>query len=325
MLENAKEVFTMEKIYDMIIIGGGPAGYTAALYGARSGIRTLVIEKMSAGGQMALTDKIDNYPGFDDGIDGFSLGEKMKTEAERFGTCTKSAAVQSADLKPDPKVIKTSGDIFYGRTVIIATGAEPRELGVDREKELVGRGVSYCASCDGMFFKGKAVVVVGGGNTAAADILLLSRVASKVFVVHRRDTLRASKVYHEALLKAENVEFCWDSQVTGILCDIAVTSPRAKVTGARIKNLKTDEEKKLACDGIFVAIGRKPASELAAVQLELDEGGYIKADESTKTNIPGVYAAGDVRTKALRQIITAAADGAMAAHYAEEYLAGKYR
>lgn len=313
----------MDKIYDMIIIGGGPAGYTAALYGARAGLSTLVMEKMAVGGQMALTDKIDNYPGFEDGIEGLSLGEKMKNEAERSGARTVFATVLSADLKSDPKVIKTSDDIFYGRTVVIATGAEPRELGVAMEKELVGRGVSYCATCDGMFFKGKTVVVVGGGNTAAADILLLSRVASKVFVVHRRDTLRASKIYHEALMKAENVEFCWDSQVTGILSDASVTLSGFKVTGVRIRNIQTGEETELACDGIFVAIGRKPASELAAGQLDLDERGYIIADESTKTNIPGVFAAGDVRTKVLRQIITAASDGAMAAHYAEEYLAGR--
>ena len=306
----------MDKIYDMIIIGGGPAGYTAALYGARAGLSTLVMEKMAVGGQMALTDKIDNYPGFEDGIEGLSLGEKMKNEAERSGARTVFATVLSADLKSDPKVIKTSDDILYGRTVVIATGAEPRELGVAMEKELVGRGVSYCATCDGMFFKGKTVVVVGGGNTAAADILLLSRVASKVFVVHRRDTMRASKTYHETLMKAENVEFCWDSQVTGILSD-------DKVTGVRIKNINTGDERKLSCDGIFVAIGRKPASELAAGQLDLDERGYIIADESTKTNIPGVFAAGDVRTKILRQVITAASDGAMAARYAEEYLAGR--
>ena len=306
----------MDKIYDMIIIGGGPAGYTAELYGARAGLSTLVMEKMVVGGQMALTDKIDNYPGFEDGIEGLSLGEKMKNEAERSGARTVFATVLSADLKSDPKVIKTSDDIFYGRTVVIATGAEPRELGVAMEKELVGRGVSYCATCDGMFFKGKTVVVVGGGNTAAADILLLSRVASKVFVVHRRDTMRASKTYHETLMKAENVEFCWDSQVTGILSD-------DKVTGVRIKNINTGDERKLSCDGIFVAIGRKPASELAAGQLDLDERGYVITDESTKTNIPGVFAAGDVRTKVLRQVITAASDGAMAAHYAEEYLAGR--
>ena len=313
----------MDKIYDMIIIGGGPAGYTTALYGARAGLSTLIMEKMAVGGQMALTDKIDNYPGFEDGIEGFSLGEKMKNEAERSGARTVFATVLSADLKSDPKVIKTSDDIFYGRTVVIATGAEPRELGVAMEKELVGRGVSYCATCDGMFFKGKTVVVVGGGNTAAADILLLSRVASKIFVVHRRDTLRASKIYHETLMKAENVEFFWDSQVTGILSDASVTLSGFKVTGVRIRNIQTGEETELACDGIFVAIGRKPASELAAGQLDLDERGYIIADESTKTNIPGVFAAGDVRTKVLRQIITAASDGAMAAHYAEEYLAGR--
>ena len=307
----------MDKIYDMIIIGGGPAGYTAALYGARAGLSTLVMEKMAVGGQMALTDKIDNYPGFEDGIEGLSLGEKMKNEAERSGARTVFATVLSADLKSDPKVIETSDDIFYGRTVIIATGAEPRELGVAMEKELVGRGVSYCATCDGMFFKGKTVVVVGGGNTAAADILLLSRIAAKVIVVHRRDSLRASAIYHELLMSAENVEFFWDSQMTEILSD------DGKVAVARIKNLKTGEETAVDCDGIFVAIGRKPASELAAGQLDLDERGYIIADESTKTNIPGVFAAGDVRTKVLRQIITAASDGAMAAHYAEEYLAGR--
>ena len=306
----------MDKIYDMIIIGGGPAGYTTALYGARAGLSTLIMEKMAVGGQMSLTDQIDNYPGFEEGIEGFSLGEKMKNEAERSGARTVFATVLSADLKSDPKVIKTSDDIFYGRTVVIATGAEPKELGVAMEKELVGRGVSYCATCDGMFFKGKTVVVVGGGNTAAADILLLSRVASKVFVVHRRDTLRASKIYHETLMKAENVEFCWDSQVTGILSD-------DKVTGVRIKNINTGDERNLSCDGIFVAIGRKPASELAAGQLDLDERGYVITDESTKTNIPGVFAAGDVRTKVLRQVITAASDGAMAAHYTEEYLAGR--
>ena len=307
----------MDKIYDMIIIGGGPAGYTAALYGARAGLSTLVMEKMAVGGQMALTDKIDNYPGFEDGIEGLSLGEKMKNEAERSGARTVFATVLSADLKSDPKVIETSDDIFYGRTVVIATGAEPRELGVAMEKELVGRGVSYCATCDGMFFKGKTVVVVGGGNTAAADILLLSRIAAKVIVVHRRDSLRASAIYHELLMSAENVEFFWDSQMTEILSD------DGKVAVARIKNLKTGEETAVDCDGIFVAIGRKPASELAAGQLDLDERGYIIADESTKTNIPGVFAAGDVRTKVLRQIITAASDGAMAAHYAEEYLAGR--
>ena len=307
----------MDKIYDMIIIGGGPGGYTAALYAARAGLKPLLIEKMSVGGQMALTEQIDNYPGFETGVDGFSLGEKMKQAAERFGAETKFASVLSADLKSEPKVIKTSNDVFYGKTVVISTGADPRELGVDGERELRGRGVSYCAACDGMFFKGKTVVVAGGGNTAAADIMVLSRIAAKVLVVHRRDSLRASKVYHDALMKAENVEFFWDAQVTEILSD------GGKVAGVRIKNLKTGEEPAVYCDGIFVAIGRKPASDLFADQLDLDERGYIVAGESTETAIPGVYAAGDVRTKVLRQVVTAAADGAVAAHYAEEYLAGR--
>ena len=320
----------MNKIYDMIIIGGGPGGYTAALYAARAGLEPLIIEKMSAGGQMALTDQIDNYPGFEEGIDGFSLGEKMKQSAEKFGAETKFATVVSVDLAANPKVVETAKEIFYGKTVVISTGADPRELGVSGERQLIGRGISYCASCDGMFYRGKTVVVVGGGNTAAADIMALSRIAARVLVVHRRDTLRASKIYHQSLMNAENVEFYWNSKVSEILTDdsardgsVSVSSQGGKVTGVRIRNLKTGDERALTCDGIFVAIGRKPASELVAGQLALDEGGYIEADESTRTSLPGVYAVGDVRTKAVRQVITAAADGAVAAHYAEEYLVEK--
>ena len=290
----------------------------------------LIIEKMSAGGQMALTDQIDNYPGFEEGIDGFSLGEKMKQAAEKFGAKTEFATVLSVDLKADPKVVRTAKEIFYGKTVIISTGADPRELGIPEERQLIGRGVSYCASCDGMFYRGKTVVVVGGGNTAAADIMVLSRIAARVLVVHRRDTLRASKIYHQSLMNAENVEFYWNSKVSEILTDdsardgsVSVSSQGGKVTGVRIRNLKTGDERALTCDGIFVAIGRKPASELVAGQLALDEGGYIEADESTRTSLPGVYAVGDVRTKAVRQVITAASDGAVAAHYAEEYLVEK--
>ena len=214
--------------------------------------------------------------------------------------------------------------------MIISTGADPRELGIPEERQLIGRGVSYCASCDGMFYRGKTVVVVGGGNTAAADIMALRRIAARVLVVHRRDTLRASKIYHQSLMNAENVEFYWNSKVSEILTDdsardgsVSVSSQGGKVTGVRIRNLKTGDERALTCDGIFVAIGRKPASELVAGQLALDEGGYIEADESTRTSLPGVYAVGDVRTKAVRQVITAAADGAVAAHYAEEYLVEK--
>lgn len=305
----------MKHIHDMIIIGGGPGGYTAALYAARAGLDTMVLEKLSAGGQMALTSQIDNYPGIADGIDGFTLGEQMQAGAERFGAKTELAEVLSVDLSGDVKVIETSEGTFFGKTVVVATGASPRELGVDGEKELIGRGVNYCAACDGMFFKGKTVVVVGGGNTAAADAILLSRICKKVIIVHRRDTLRATKIYHAPLISAKNVEFRWNSAVTQLLHD-------QKLTGVKIRDVNTGEETALDCDGIFVSIGRAPATELVKGQLELDPSGYIIAGESTETSIPGVFAVGDVRTKTLRQIITAASDGAIAAHYAEEYLSG---
>ncbi len=304
----------MEKIYDMIVVGGGPGGYTAALYGARAGLSVLILEKLSAGGQMALTAQIDNYPGFEEGIDGFTLGEKMQAGAERFGAETVLAEVSSMELSGTVKTLETSEGTYRGYTVVLATGASPRSLGVPMEQELIGRGVNYCAHCDGMFYRGKTVVVVGGGNTAAADAMLLSRVAKKVIVVHRRDTLRATKIYHEPLMKAENVEFCWNSVVTELLHE-------KKITGVKLKNVLTGEESELPCDGVFVSVGRKPATELVKGQLELNEGGYVVADESTRTNLPGVFAVGDVRTKVLRQVVTAVADGAVASHYAEEYLA----
>jgi len=309
-----REKKTDARVYDMIIVGGGPAGYTAALYAARAGLDTLVIEKLSAGGQMALTHQIDNYPGFLDGIGGYELADQMQRQAERFGARTQNAEVRSVDLNANPKKIETSEGSFLGRTVVLATGANPRELGTANESELVGRGVAYCAACDGMFYKGKTVAVVGGGNTAAADALLLSRIAKKVIIVHRRDTLRATKIYHEPLMKAENVEFRWNSVVTELLHG-------EKVTGVRLKNVHTGEETEISVDGVFVSVGRKPATELVAGQLELDGSGYIAAGETTETSIPGVYAVGDVRTKLLRQVVTAVADGAMAVHMAEEFLA----
>ena len=310
-----QEANITEHIYDMIVVGGGPGGYTAALYAARAGLDTVVLEKLSAGGQMALTEQIDNYPGFEDGIDGFSLGEKMKRGTERFGVETKLTEVLSLDLSGTVKKAETSEGPLFARTIVLATGAGPRELGVESEQELIGKGVNYCAACDGMFYKNKTVVIAGGGNTAAADALILSRICKKVIVVHRRDTLRATKIYHEPLMKAENVEFRWDSEIIELLHD-------EKVIGIRLRNVKTGEETTLACDGVFVSIGRKPSSELVKDQVEVDPAGYIIADESTRTNIPGVFAVGDVRTKALRQVVTAVADGATAVHYAEEYLAG---
>lgn len=204
--------------------------------------------------------------------------------------------------------------MFHGRTVILATGANPRNLGVEGEQALIGRGVNYCAACDGMAYRGKTVAVIGGGNSAVADAMLLSRICKKVILVHRRDTLRATKVYHDALLQQENVEFRWNSTVTELLRE-------ERLTGIRLKDVTSGEESLLPCDGIFVSVGRVPNTELVKGVVELTENGYVKADESTRTNIPGVFAVGDLRTKALRQIVTAVADGAMAAYYTEEYLA----
>ena len=300
-------------VYDMVIVGGGPGGYTAALYAARAGMQVVLLEKLSAGGQMALTEQIDNYPGFVEGVDGFVLGENMQQQAERFGAKTHYAQVQRMDLQAQPKVVETDDGVFYGKTVVLATGANPRELGVPKEKELVNRGVAYCAACDGMFYRNKTVVVVGGGNSAAADALLLSRVAKKVIMVHRRDTLRATKIYHEPLENAQNVQFCWNSVVTELL-------HQDRLTGVRLKNVITGEESQLECDGVFISVGRKPATELVVDQLELDDNGYVVAGETTETNIPGVYAVGDVRRKHLRQVVTAVADGAMAVHMAEEQI-----
>ena len=301
-------------VYDMIVIGGGPGGYTAALYASRAGLDTLVIEKLGAGGQMALTHQIDNYPGFADGVDGFELAQQMQRQAERFGAKTRNAEVRSVDLTANPKAIETSEGTFRARTVVLATGANPRELGVAEEKDMIGRGVAYCAACDGMFYRGKTVAVVGGGNSAAADALLLSRIAKKVIIIHRRDTLRATKIYHEPLMKAENVEFRWNSVVTELVHE-------DKLSGLRLKDVQTGEASEIAVDGVFISVGRKPATELVAGQIELDRSGYIIAGETTETNIPGVYAVGDVRTKLLRQVVTAVADGATAVHMAEEWLA----
>ncbi|MDY3617745.1 thioredoxin-disulfide reductase [Agathobaculum sp.] len=301
-----------EQVYDVAVIGGGPGGYTAALYCARSGLRVVVLEKLSAGGQMATTEQIDNYPGFEDGVDGFELGEKMKKGAERFGVRTELEEVTSVDLRGAVKRIETGGGAFEARTVVLATGAYPRELGLPEEKQLRGRGVAYCATCDGMMYRGKTVVVSGGGNTAVADALHLANICKKVYLVHRRDALRASKVYMKAL-EESGVEIIWNSRIEEILHE-------KKVVGVRLANVQTGETSELACDGVFVAIGRVPDTKLYREQVETDEAGYLIADETTRTSVPGVFAVGDARTKAVRQIVTATADGANAAFFIEEYL-----
>ena len=303
----------MTHIYDTVIIGAGPAGCSAALYASRAGLDTTVIEKYSPGGQMALTGDIDNYPGFEEGIDGFTLGMKMHKSAERFGITTNYGEITDVDFSEKIKKLTTSSGEILAKTVIIASGARSRELGIENEKNLIGKGVHYCAHCDGNFYRNKTVVVVGGGNSAAADALYLSRLAEKVYLVHRRDTLRATKIYHEPLMKAENVEFLWNSTVEEFITEL-------RVKGVKIKNTVTGETKDVMCDGVFVSIGRDPATEFLKGKVDLDGNGYIIADETTKTNLEGVFAAGDVRTKALRQVVTAVSDGAVAVHFAEEYL-----
>ena len=303
----------MENILDMIIIGGGPGGYSAALYAARSGLKTLVLEKFSAGGQLGQTHWIDNYPGFPEGIDGFTLAQQMQSQAHRFGAETRYEQVIRLELQAQPKRVHTAKQTYLAKTVVFATGANARPLGLAGEEALIGRGVGYCAACDGMFYKGKTVVVVGGGNTAASDALLLSRVAEKVILVHRRDTLRATKVYHSPLLNAPNVQVRWDSEVVAL-------QGQERLTGVTVKNLKTGAIEEISCQGLFVSIGRLPNSALAEGQLTLDDGGYIQTDGTPQTEIAGVYAVGDVRNTPLRQVVTAVADGALAVHQAEFYL-----
>lgn len=300
------------KEYDVMIIGGGPAGYSAALYAARNARSVGIIEQLSPGGQMATTGIVENYPGFEEGIDGFELAEKMQAQAERFGAETIYETVQELALEGKIKHIKTDASTYAAKTVVIASGAHPRVLGLPNETSLRGKGVAYCATCDGMLYKDKEVVIIGGGNSAIADALFLDKICKRVTLIHRRDELRASRVYEDAL-KASSIQFIWNSKVVEIFA-------QDKVNGVLVENILTKEQTKVACDGIFVAIGRVPNSDLCKGQLTLDKQGYIVADESTRTNLDGVYAIGDVRTKALRQIVTAVSDGAICTHFIESYL-----
>lgn len=301
------------KIYSTAIIGGGPAGYSAALFCARAGLGTVVLEKLSAGGQMAETGKIENYPGFDDGIDGFELGMKMEKSALKFGAESKYCRVISADLKSNPKVIKTTDGHILSQSVIIATGAFPRKLAIKDEEKLIGKGVAYCAYCDGMMYKGKTVAVIGGGDSAAEDALYLSSICHKVYLIHRRDKLRASESYIKALEKHNNIELILNAEPLEFIHGDTLT-------GIRLGNTADNHIFDLDCNAVFVAIGRVPESEIFKDQLETDKYGYIKAGEDCATNIVGVFAAGDIRTKALRQVVTAVADGANAAKSAKDYI-----
>lgn len=305
----------MNEIHDIIIIGGGPAGYSAALYAARGGLDTIVLERMSIGGQMTETDSIDNYPGFDEGVGGIELGMKMQASAERFGAKTELADVTRVEISGKIKRVFTDFGEYAARAVIIATGASPRPLGVAHEERFVGRGIHYCGHCDGRFYRDRTLMVIGGGNSAAEDALYLSRIAKRVYLVFRRDGLRAEKIYRDAISRTGNIELIGNRRVSEIL------SSDGRVTGARLESTVGEGDLDIEVAALFVSIGRNPASSLFADQIQLDAAGYVVADESTRTSIPGVFAVGDVRTKELRQVVTAVADGAVAAHYAEKYIA----
>ncbi|MDD5603110.1 MAG: thioredoxin-disulfide reductase [Eubacteriales bacterium] len=303
----------MDKSYDVIIIGGGPAGFTAAIYSARAMLKTLLIEKFFSGGQMATAGMIDNYPGFDEPVGGAELAEKMEKQAIRFGAEIIRDEVVEVDLENEIKTVKTGKGKYAGKTVIICTGAIPRELGLKNETEFRGAGVSYCATCDGAFFKGMTVAVAGGGDTAAKDAIYLSRICKKVYVIHRRDSLRASKWLQDSMFKIQNIEIIWDSVVENINGKFGVES-------LDIRNVKTNDLHGLKTDGLFVAIGSIPDTAVFKDKIKLNENGYIITDDKMQTGISGVYAAGDVREKNLRQIVTAAADGAIASYMAESHL-----
>ena len=303
----------MEQNADVLIVGGGPAGYTAALYAARSGLTTLVLEGTAPGGQLAAAESVENYPGEPQAVKGWYLAERMRQGAERSGAATVLARVTALRLPGPKKLAETEAGTFAGRALIYAAGAFPRRLGIPGEERLLGRGVSFCAACDGAFFRGRDVAVVGGGNSAVSEALTLSRLCRQVTVVHRRDTLRAERQGVQALEQAGNVRFLWNAAVEAITGDKAVA-------GLQYRDLVSGRHALLPCAGVFVAIGRQPETTLLAGQLPLDPAGYVSADETTATAVPGVFAAGDVRSKRLRQVVTAAADGAVAAHMAAAYL-----
>lgn len=303
----------MEKLYDLIIVGSGPAGLAAAIYAQRARLSTLVIEKeYISGGQVVNTYEVDNYPGLP-GINGYELGVKFREHANQLGAEFVTAEVKDIIIEETVKQIVTADETYRARAVILAMGAVHRELGVPGEKELSGMGVSYCATCDGAFFRGRTVAVVGGGDVAVEDAIFLARGCEKVYLIHRRDALRAAKSLQERLFACENVEVIWDTVVTGI-------SGEDHVESIRMENKKTGEKRVMDMDGVFVAVGVLPSSGLARGKVETDEGGYILAGEDGATSCPGIFAAGDIRRKPLRQIVTAVADGANAVTAVQEYL-----
>jgi thioredoxin reductase (NADPH) len=302
---------------DIIIIGGGLAGLTAGMYAKRNGLNTLLFEKMFTGGQAATTNMIENYPGFDEPISGPDLSMKMESHARKFGLEILYDEVVGLELDGKIKKVITENKTYESKTVILAMGAEPKKLGLEKEDDFRGRGVSYCATCDGAFYKGKDVIVVGGGDTAAEDAMFLSQYVNKVYLVHRRDTLRATKILADRVIANDKVEKIWDSAVEALLGE-------DQLTGARIVNLKTGEKRDVAADGMFIAIGIRPNSELIKGKINMSEAGYVLSNESMQTNLPGVFVAGDLRQKPLFQLVTAASDGAVAAISAQRYIVEEF-
>lgn len=302
------------KTFDIAIVGAGPAGLTAGLYAARAGLKPVIFERLSPGGQLAQTEHLENYPGYNVSTSGFDLAMAMADQAFSFGAQVVSEEVASIENMGTVKVLRTPFGTYWTKAIIIATGARPKKLGLPLEEELTGKGVSYCATCDGNFYRDKDVVVIGGGDTAAADAIYLSRICRKVYLVHRRDQLRATPIYHDRLKELPNLEFCWNSVATSLVAE------DGRLTGVQIANAITKEQRVLPASGVFIAVGMAPNSEAFSPTIPLSPEGYILTTDGVRTPVAGVFAAGDVRTTPLRQVVTAVADGALASQAAAEYL-----